>query len=95
MNETFVKIMLWVIGILLVLFILFPILTDKAPIRPHENDVVFEGYAIVALVCYNCTTVFDRSDDWEYINGRIHCNNCIRSSENDYKVNELKVRLEK
>ena len=78
MNDQFMKGAIISIGVLIILVVLLPVLLDTTPIRPHENDVIVEGYTIVALVCYNCATVFDRSDDWEYINSRIWCNHCVR-----------------
>ncbi len=49
--------------------------TYDIPIRPHENDVIFEGYTIVGLVCYKCGVDFELGNGG-YILGRIHCNDC-------------------
>ncbi len=62
--------------ILLVVFIFSSCVDlDKPPIRPHEDDVIFDGYTIVALVCYNCGVTFELGNGY-YISGRIHCNHC-------------------
>ncbi len=82
MNNQSVKWMLTGIVVLTILITLLPMLSDTAPIRPHENDVVFDGYTIIALVCYKCGVTFELGSGG-YILGRIHCNNCIRSSENE------------
>ncbi len=82
MNNQFVKWeiisigVLFNIGMLIILFALLPFVLDTTPIRPHENDVVFDGYTIIALVCYNCSTIFELGEGG-YINGRIWCNHCI------------------
>ncbi len=69
------KAVLLAIGTFIVLFFFLLAALNTIPIRPHENDVVFDGYTIVALVCYNCGVTFELGNGY-YVLGRIHCNNC-------------------